>query len=61
MNSKNEKWSNCEEPEYTPLTAAYPRTWVLAGIKSGANTHWRTFYLPPIELHTFALPIWQSV
>lgn len=37
------------EPENTPLNAAYPRTWLLAGRKPGANTYWRTFDLPPIR------------
>lgn len=39
----------------TPLTAAYPRTCVLAGIKPGANTYWRIFDLPPITLHKFEI------
>jgi hypothetical protein len=39
----------------TPLPAAYPRTWVLAGTKPGANTYWRIFNLPPIRLRKFEI------
>lgn len=52
---KEKKRQIANEPEYTPLSAAYPRTWVLPGIKPGANTHWRRFDLPPIELHQFEI------